>query len=183
MVRSSWVLDKYKWGKRSQTPMAVRRSNRWNNQGRQTEYGWNAVKHSLRSVKEWSGIYGCTSPAERRVETVWRWGMSSLKNKAAYYWLPYFLWDAKCLWNGGKPNRYRASKVTYKSKTYLWKCKVDRLEQPNGTKGTTAERPLYCPCYLERYGFGGLGEDFDPIGGVVCSWVFFHFYYFTCQIP
>ena len=38
------------------TLMAVRRSNRWKNIGRQTLYCWNAVKRSLRSVTEWSGI-------------------------------------------------------------------------------------------------------------------------------
>ena len=30
------------------------------------------------------------------------------------------------------------------------KIKVDRLEQPNETKGTTEERPLDCPCSFKR---------------------------------
>jgi len=40
-----------------------------------------------------------------------------------------FFCAVKCLWNGGRH---------------------DRLEQPNGTKGTTAERPLDCPLFLNK---------------------------------
>jgi hypothetical protein len=33
--------------------------------------------------------------------------------------------------------------MAYLYKMFLLKCMVDRLEQPNGTKGTTEERPLF----------------------------------------
>ena len=66
---------------------------------------------------------GCISPTERRKRTCEDEERAAEKMRLPIFWLPYFFCAVKCLWNGGRH---------------------DRLEQPNGTKGTTVERPIDC---------------------------------------
>ncbi len=66
---------------------------------------------------------GCGSPDERREWACEDEERNYAKNVLLVFKGP-FLAELTCLWNGGRH---------------------ERLEQPNGTKGTTGERPLDCP--------------------------------------
>ena len=67
---------------------------------------------------------GCNRPTECRKRTCEDEERAAEKIRLPIFWLPYFFSAVKCLWNGGRH---------------------DRLEQPNGTKGTTVERQFDCP--------------------------------------
>jgi hypothetical protein len=45
---------------------------------------------------------GCISPTERRKRACEDEERAALKIRLPIFWLPYFLWAAKCLWNGGR---------------------------------------------------------------------------------
>jgi hypothetical protein len=68
--------------------------------------------------------YGCNSPSERRKRACGDEERGSAKKQLLIFKLLFFFVAESCLRNGGRH---------------------DRLEQPNGTKGTTVVRPLNCP--------------------------------------
>jgi hypothetical protein len=90
---------------------------------------FSGMKWSVKRTNDCNGMKlysGCISPTERRKRACEDEERTAEKNKVAYFLAALFFCAVKCLWNGVPPF-------------------AGRLEQPNGTKGTTAERPLDCP--------------------------------------
>ena len=75
---------------------------------------------------------GCISPTERRKRPCGDEERNSAKKIAAYFQAAVFFW-------------YCEVSVERREEAF---SADDRLEQPNGTKGTTGERPLDCLCLL-----------------------------------
>ena len=113
---------------------------------------WSAMKESACSGMKWSGkqtnewngmkrYCGCISPTERRKRPCEDEERTAQKNKAVLFLgLPYFfvLWSACGTEGPSRSSGWRKVMLNH----LMPQNSVARLEQPNGTKGTTGGRPL-----------------------------------------
>ena len=133
--------------------MAVRRSHRQKTEGgRHNTAGMECNERERlqrnemeRKANEWmkrnEAVLWLHKPDRTQEETVWRWGTNSGKNKAVLFLgLPYFfvLWSACGTEGPSRSSGWRKVMLNH----LMPQNSVARLEQPNGTKGTTGGRPL-----------------------------------------